>query len=608
MNCQFCNSTESIEIPGLGHFCISCLEKSKLCDVCGKVHLASDFVIIGENFVCSTCAGDVVLCKNCGKKHVKSFVHRGFSYCEVCAQNFSACDVCGKIHKNKEYSIEDKLKYDISEKICALCFSKIKQTKEPKEVFSCKVCGVTHTNKTEFKDTPCTDCVTTSGVCVVCGEHRHKLKSKSSNGNALCYDCYRTKTQHYVYCTCCRNLFNSKDCKDGLCKECIAKYIKCELCGAWEQKIRSKTVDDLNVCVDCYYKCKCTTCGKVTVHTEKSSCYSCCDTHKIDTINNYSYKPRFIKYGNGLHLGIENEIANVKDKQRRKLQALPRAWMFMKSDSSVDCGVECVFHPTTLQYFKSKKEILDKHFVEGLSRHSTAGMHVHIPKDMFGVHHLFKFIQFFNNNNDFIEKIAERKNSTYSRPLSDKSTKLAKMAKECDKKSDRYRHINILNDKTIEVRIFAGVVDTASFLKNIEFCDALFNYTKTTSAADGEFSSVELFTKYVFNNTSTYNNLYTFLGGKPKKEIPEKYKPKVDVVDNIVETTPVSGQILEGSRVVLVQMEDRWELGEYNPLQGTGFQCSGTVTRIGLNDIHVLWDNSCHNTYFQHNLSLVGEI
>jgi hypothetical protein len=313
-------------------------------------------------------------------------------------------------------------------------------------------------------------------------------------------------------------------------------------------------------------------------------------------------------FGNGIHLGVENEIANVDDDIRKKLAVLPRAWMFMKSDSSVECGVECVFHPTTLAYFQQNKDIIDKHFDCGIKPHSSAGMHIHMGKANFGTYQLFKFIQFFKDHADFIDKIAGREGCRYARRLDDKAAEIAKTAKYSEDGAERYRAININNKATIEVRIFAGVTKTKDFMKNIEFCDALYNFTKISPHFKKGKIPLSYFVAYVEQYRHQYPNLNVFLGGTAPKEIPKKYRKGGQVEppsqSMLVDHVPVLEQ---GARVILTSMDATWDNDNYNPLHGTNRACEGVLTNYSESWMccRVQWDNGCSNSYNYTNLTAI---
>jgi hypothetical protein len=65
-------------------------------------------------------------------------------------------------------------------------------------------------------------------------------------------------------------------------------------------------------------------------------------------------------------------------------------------------------------------------------------------------------------------------------------------AKKKSGNNKRYVAVNLQNSHTVEIRIFRGTLNYMSFLKNIEFCYALFNFTR-----DSKETTVDAFKDYV---------------------------------------------------------------------------------------------------------------
>jgi hypothetical protein len=518
--------------------------------------------------------------------------------------------VCKKVHAKKNtISAIDKLKYSIVEGVCAVCFAAIQETVTPNEVFECKVCGKKHILKTEFEDTPCPEHVSIGVTCVCCGKVKHTVYGHNADEKqGLCVDCSVNRTSQWKYCNSCCSFHATADMVGRLCKECAAIRFHCSFCQSTRDKRTAIELDGELICASCKEKCKCQKCSTHTIHSEGGYCYPCCDKHKIIRVNNYSFQPRFKMFGNGIHLGVENEIANVNEAAKKILASVPRSWMFMKSDSSVEYGVECVFHPTTLAYFQEHKHLIDASFKDpSLKPHKSAGMHVHMSKDKFGTYQLFKFIQFFKDHTDFIDKIAGRKNNSFAKHLTEKPVDLTKLAKQnAGEDAERYRSINIRNAATIEIRIFAGVTDTATFMKNIEFCDALYNFTKTSPHFKKGKTQLSYFISYVDKHKHIYPNLNVFLGGAPPKEVPEKYK-KNDVMESLViaATQETTLELFEGCRVVLTSNE--FSADPYNPRNDSPYACEGTLTHHSDNyyGCIVLWDNGNTNSYSLSHLTAI---
>ena len=65
---------------------------------------------------------------------------------------------------------------------------------------------------------------------------------------------------------------------------------------------------------------------------------------------------------------------------------------------------------------------------------------------------------------------------------------------------------------TVEVRIFNGTLDPRDFYKNIEFCRALFQYTRDDTM---DTISPTGFRDFVEKTSKTYRNLVDFLYTTP---------------------------------------------------------------------------------------------
>lgn len=75
--------------------------------------------------------------------------------------------------------------------------------------------------------------------------------------------------------------------------------------------------------------------------------------------------------------------------------------------------------------------------------------------------------------------------------------------------SERYTAVNLTN-KTIEIRVFRGTLNANSFHKNLEFCHAVYYYTKNCS---NQNVSVAEFVNWV-QGKKEYKNLADFISAK----------------------------------------------------------------------------------------------
>lgn len=246
-----------------------------------------------------------------------------------------------------------------------------------------------------------------------------------------------------------------------------------------------------------------------------------------DSINSYTYKPNaqfhYSKNENreSVFFGIELEIENEKNDVKNKIAAeqitnnLP--FTYCKSDGSLNNGFEIVTHPLSFEYIKENSGKIEetlKYLTESGFRSfntKTCGMHIHISKSNFSTWHLFRFMQFFQQNKDFIIKLSQRELSNLDRwaALSDENRKEIIYKTKCAKKNkdnfSRYSAINLNNSHTIEIRIFRGTLAAGSFFKNIEFCRSLFEFTR-----DNNEIELSKYKQYV-NSKNEFKNLAKFM-------------------------------------------------------------------------------------------------
>lgn len=151
-----------------------------------------------------------------------------------------------------------------------------------------------------------------------------------------------------------------------VCEDCILRYTHiCESCGkrVWD----TETVSDgyIVVCQSCYENryTRCCECDRIIPSEsayydndeEEPYCYNCWE-RTVRPIHEYSYKPTPIFYGDGpRYFGVELEIDNGGKDNYAANHILDVAnemaeHLYIKSDGSLDCGMELVSHPMTLDY------------------------------------------------------------------------------------------------------------------------------------------------------------------------------------------------------------------------------------------------------------------
>ncbi len=207
----------------------------------------------------------------------------------------------------------------------------------------------------------------------------------------------------------------------------------------------------------------------------------------------YSYKPTPIFYGRGKRfLGVELEIdrggkdtynaqelldiANTVDEQR----------LYIKTDSSLDEGLELVTHPMTLDYHLNEfnwEDILRTAVNMGYRSHqtSTCGLHIHVNRDAFGddedeqeevisrilyfvEHHWLELVKFSRRTENALNRWAARFGyETTPQKVLDK-------AKSC---YGRYYAVNLCNHNTIEFRLFRGTLKLNTLLATLQMVDRI---------------------------------------------------------------------------------------------------------------------------------------
>jgi L-rhamnose mutarotase len=386
--------------------------------------------------------------------------------------------------------------------------------------------------------------------CADCSTELTSEDYVDNNGDPICEDC----NDNYNSCCGCSDVLHNDDVyyaqDDPWCHDCYADRFS--ICDDCNETVRS---DDINtvqgrsgseryVCDGCrrdYYWCS--NCDEY-VHDDNYAgndlCNGCADDVDDDdeeeeqVIKGYCYKPRptFFKVSenDNVYLGIELEVergANSETNHTKMALLIQQDFLYFKTDGSLDNGFEIVTHPMTISYIKKHKNVWAD--ILNLLRSNkyrsydtrTCGMHIHISKNAFTTWHLYRFMKFFVDNSDFVTKISQRKIENLDRwaALTDNPSesykeftqdRLMYKAKKKSGNDKRYLAVNLQNDKSVEVRIFRGTLNDSSFFKNIEFVQALYDYTKSIPDPD---MSLKSFLSFIKDNNE-YPYLRKFIADK----------------------------------------------------------------------------------------------
>ena len=346
---------------------------------------------------------------------------------------------------------------------------------------------------------------------------------QEQDGDAYCEDCY---SELFTYCEHCDSTISANDIvfvgDDYMCEDCRDNnYTCCDYCSDYISNNETINTNDSVLCDDCYcehyFTCNC--CGEVynnDYYAEDGYCQNCYIEEEENGLYNYSYKPDTKFYGDGdLFFGIELEIESEGNSIYDAVQSLPN-FVYAKADSSMNDGMEVVSHPTSWQWLQENKDkwdkILDLRDSGFLSyKTDTCGMHVHMSKKAFSTLHLYKFLKMFFENQSFITTISRRKSSNlaqWASLQSDESIVYKARKKGCE---NRFTAVNLQNSDSVEVRIFRGTLSPVEFWRNIEFCKAVYEFTKDASIKD---ITTDEFCKYAVEHKKEYPNLEQFLVDK----------------------------------------------------------------------------------------------
>jgi hypothetical protein len=545
---EYAEAIFELEGQSIGPFCHDCWQQIKLCSNCNKPHIwgrAIDYYEDGQ-YLCDTCAAtSLETCEGCGRPALNIEEVSGLGkMCTRCMSELFKCTECGEWHLTdnnymKEENGVNEHRYPTYFKkyggaVCIKCFDSNKYRFKMVDVRKCENCNTVHSfskvhNGVEYNKM-CKNCFTE--LMFVCGHcdkmHdrrntelvRGKIKGKDAY---ICVKCYKT---HYGRCSVCSTFAPLKEkpltediIGNKVCSSCLKDRKQCKQCGSYKLKAEfsSASPEVCGYCVDSSKECE--NCGTKDAYVRSDGsvnrCPKCAAEAGKSHIYNYSFKPFPVVHGNynpnELLLGFENEMSvKSSHKVQRVLSEIMKEYstdiIYPKQDGSVEHGFEIVSHPMTFEAFNSID--WSKLHPEGKIRKTGggAGMHVHLAKNNFTTFHMYKFINFMYQNHSFIEKVSERKANSYCSKITDYK-QIKRMAKE---KTTGSRAFIALDKKhTMEIRCFHAPHNETMLKKNIEFLQALYEFTKDTGASK---INIENFREFVGKNKKRFKNFHAFLG------------------------------------------------------------------------------------------------
>lgn len=196
-------------------------------------------------------------------------------------------------------------------------------------------------------------------------------------------------------------------------------------------------------------------------------------------------------------------------------------------------GFEIVSAPASIEAHRERWHRL--HLAEGFKHlrawdTDTCGFHVHISRESMTSLQIARILLFINHpaNTPFMQKVAGRKSSEYYkfkvRPAGD-------VLKEESRSNETRRWaVNLTNPKTVEFRFFRGTINPRHILRNIEFCDAMCDFTYPASRSLLECADFSRFIAFVNDRKRQWPLLAEWMAAPAQKLIPYKQPgPKAEL-------------------------------------------------------------------------------
>lgn len=303
-----------------------------------------------------------------------------------------------------------------------------------------------------------------------------------------------------IYCSHCGEIIEGDDYDtiygEPICEECVDRYtIVCDRCEEiiWDDDAYSD--ENTCLCSHCYdnYYTRCEECDCI-VHNDETyeydDCYYCYNCYqnirKNASIHEYGYKPTPVFYGDsGRYFGVELEIdgAGKDDDYADEILDIANEsdeHIYIKSDGSLDDGMEIVSHPMTLDFHKNFcwEDVMNYAVRLGYRSHqtNTCGLHVHVNRDSFGYDRdeqdevISRILYFVEHHWNEMLKFSRRSEYTMNRWAARYGYENSPKAimNKAKKNYGRYVAVNLCNYHTIEFRLFRGTLKYNTFIATLE--------------------------------------------------------------------------------------------------------------------------------------------
>ena len=327
-------------------------------------------------------------------------------------------------------------------------------------------------------------------ACDHCGTEYPPDELLEVSGDFLCPDCAAELT---LLCDeCGRRIYTDDDEGDDcrvLCRDCRDRYYtRCDRCGTLICNENVYEYDGEDLCCDCYD-----------------------DVCTEGPIHDYDYVPDLVFHGKGLRkFGVELEIdegGKNRSNANRLLEIANRdaVNLYIKSDGSLDDGLELVTHPMSLDYHLHEmpwEKVLEEAKRLDYRSHSTntCGLHVHISRMAFGCTYetqeecIARLVYFVEKFWPELLRFSRRTNGQLNRWAARYGMKLNPKDQMYHAKNScagRYTAVNLTNADTVEIRMFRGTLKLNTLTATLQLVDHLCEVA--VSMSDQELQDMSWF-------------------------------------------------------------------------------------------------------------------
>lgn len=201
------------------------------------------------------------------------------------------------------------------------------------------------------------------------------------------------------------------------------------------------------------------------------------------------------------YLGVELEVDeggenNSEAKKIMNIISANEMFAYCSHDSSLECGFEIITQPATLVYHNSIKHVYKKIFDtlikdEYVSHDSTTcGLHVHFNRNFYAddeelyITRLLYIIDKFWDDVVRISRRNQRRMERYTRKIDMPADDYVRRTNKSGDHDYHYYAVNLINQNTIEFRMFRGTLRIETFMATLQFVNNCIIAAKTKSAEE----------------------------------------------------------------------------------------------------------------------------